>query len=250
MITTALIDADIVAYKFGCTGMISWGDIVSYTSTLEDTIKEFEGWLSGILMKCGVTQYHLCLSSDTNFRYRILPTYKHNRADKSTPPRVNELKDHMRSKHPILTMNRLEADDVMGIMSTSRPGECVIVSTDKDLRQIPGWLFNWDKMETPTLIDPSESEAWFWTQVLTGDTTDGYKGCPKIGPKRAKVIVEGLVGSPKDKWALILEAYAKEGLTEADALQQAQVAYILQCTDYKNKRIKPWTPQTGGKAWT
>ena len=42
----------------------------------------------------------------------------------------------------------------------------------------------------------------------------------------------------------ILDSYDKKGLTEQDAITQAQVSYILQWEDYdfKNKKIKVWKP--------
>jgi hypothetical protein len=45
-------------------------------------------------------------------------------------------------------------------------------------------------------------------------------------------------------WELIVEAYAKKDLTEADALQQARVARILRFDDYDFNKKKPilWTP--------
>ena len=38
-------------------------------------------------------------------------------------------------------MEELEADDALGIYATANPGNCV-VSPDKDLRQIPGLLYD------------------------------------------------------------------------------------------------------------
>ena len=36
-----------------------------------------------------------------------------------------------------------------------------------------------------------ESLTFLYTQVLTGDTVDGYKGCPKIGKVKAAKILAG-----------------------------------------------------------
>ena len=43
-------------------------------------------------------------------------------------------------------------------------------------------------------------------------------------------------------WKAVVEAYAKESLTEADALVQARLAKILQHEDYNQKtgEIKLW----------
>ena len=41
-------------------------------------------------------------------------------------------------------MPGLEADDAMGIYATQYPGN-IIISPDKDIKQIPGTLYNLDK---------------------------------------------------------------------------------------------------------
>ena len=83
-------------------------------------------------------------------------------------------------------MPTLEADDAMGIYSTKHPG-CTICSPDKDMRQIPGNLYN---MEDFTLISQTDGAKWHLIQSMAGDQTDGYAGCPSIGVKRASTIFE------------------------------------------------------------
>ena len=63
----------------------------------------------------------------------------------------------------------------MGIMATGR--RVCHCRTDKDLKQVPGVHYNWrtDCMERVTTPD---ADYWFYFQVLTGDSTDGYSGCP------------------------------------------------------------------------
>ena len=74
----------------------------------------------------------------------------------------------------------------MGIYATKYPGN-IIVSPDKDMRQIPGNLY--DFKETVT-ITPEEGAKWHLIQTLAGDNTDGYSGVPGIGSKRAEQIFE------------------------------------------------------------
>lgn len=142
----------------------------------------------------------------------------------------------------------LEADDVMGILMTKYPGKYILASIDKDLKQIPGQHYNWDKDEFKE-VSLDEGNLFFYTQVLTGDPTDGYSGCPNIGPKRASKILE-IVGDDDEEvmWEAIVRTYEDRGLTEKDALVQARVARILRASDYnfKGKYIKLWTPN--GKA--
>ena len=74
---------------------------------------------------------------------------------------------------PVAVYPDLEADDALGIYSTTHPGN-IIVSPDKDLRQIPGDLYNLrDPVEE---IQPDDALRWFYIQTMAGDMTDGYSG--------------------------------------------------------------------------
>ena len=59
-----------------------------------------------------------------------------------------------------------------------------MVSPDKDMRQIPGQLYNLDETFT---ITKDDGWKWFLTQTLAGDSTDGYSGVPGYGVKQAKI---------------------------------------------------------------
>src|SRR5690606_15306825 len=91
-------------------------------------------------------------------------------------------------------------------------------------------------------VSEEEADRYFYMQVLTGDPTDGYSGCPGIGPKRAERLLDGV--GLEDMWSVIVETYEAKGLTEEDALQQARVARILRKNDYdfKNKSPMLWAP--------
>ena len=77
-------------------------------------------------------------------------------------------------------MPQLEADDAMGIYATKLTGN-IIVSPDKDMKQIPGKLYN---LEDTITITPEEGAKWHLIQTLAGDQTDGYSGVPGIGVKK------------------------------------------------------------------
>jgi DNA polymerase-1 len=154
---------------------------------------------------------------------------------------LDVLIEHARQVWECRSEDSLEADDVMGIMATRSPRSHVIASTDKDLKQVPGVHYNWrtDCMERVTTPD---ADYWFYFQVLTGDSTDGYSGCPGVGPRRAKAVLEG---AGEDPWASVVAAFESKGLSEEDALAQARVARILRCDDYDLKHRRPilWRPR-------
>tara|TARA_R100001509_G_scaffold119489_1_gene73819 strand:- start:276 stop:701 length:426 start_codon:yes stop_codon:yes gene_type:complete len=134
-------------------------------------------------------------------------------------------------------MPELEADDAMGIYATKLPGN-TIVSPDKDMRQIPGKLFN---LEDTTTITPEEGARWHLIQTLAGDQTDGYSGVPGIGVKRAATLFD----KEGYSWATVVKAFEDKGLTEDDALLNARLARILTNEDYDSRTQQPilWTPK-------
>ena len=83
-------------------------------------------------------------------------------------------------------MEELEADDSLGIYATANPGN-VIVSPDKDMRQIPGKLYD---LKDVTTITPEAGHQWHFIQTLAGDQTDGYAGVPGYGVKTATKLFE------------------------------------------------------------
>jgi DNA polymerase-1 len=140
----------------------------------------------------------------------------------------------------------LEGDDIIGIMATKDRGRAVdqiVVSIDKDLKTIPCTYVR-DISQPAVVITQQEADYNHLMQALTGDTTDGYSGCPGIGPKRAAEIVQ--IGSTiADNWQRIVQAYASKGLGEEEALRQARVARILRSSDYDFTKKEPilWTPK-------
>lgn len=132
----------------------------------------------------------------------------------------------------------LEGDDVLGILATSSKivkGEKVIVTIDKDLKTIPGLHYNTNKPELGVYtITEEEADYWHLFQTLTGDPSDGYSGCPGIGPKKAQ---ELLAESPS--WETVERAFEKVGLGKAQAKVQAQMARILRAQDWNFKMRIP-----------
>ena len=85
--------------------------------------------------------------------------------------------------YDVIVMPQLEADDAMGIYAKLTGN--IIVSPDKDMRQIPGKLYN---LEDTITITPEEGAKWHLIQTLAGDQTDGYSGVPGIGVKRTTTL--------------------------------------------------------------
>jgi DNA polymerase-1 len=205
-----------------------------------------EGAINKTLRHFDEREYVLCLSdTDTlDFRKQIDPTYKSHRIGVRKPLAFADLKAKMKAELPTRSFPSLEADDVMGILAT-KPGEHerIIVSRDKDMKTIPARIYN-----GTDFISVSEQEADYnhLYQTLIGDASDGYKGCPGIGPKKAeKLLTNGSVTNGVfNPWRTVVAAFVNAGLTEEDALRQARLARILRWSDWDAEKKEPilWTP--------
>ena len=172
------------------------------------------------------------LSDKHNFRKDIAPFYKANRKNTRRPMLLNFAKDYMRERFRATSKANLEADDYMGILAMGYP-DSVIWSEDKDLMTIPGkHLVNEDIIE----VSLEEADRNFYTQVLTGDTTDNYRGCPGVGAVKAAKILKDK-HTPFEMWSAVLEAFEKAGLTEDEAILQARLAHIK-----REDRTDLWSP--------
>lgn len=257
----ALIDADILAYQAAAVSeqAINWDEEMWTLHAFEpDAIRAFESTLKSLVDKVEATQYLLAFSDKDNWRKQVLPTYKSNRTGVRKPMLLRFLREYAQEKHPSVSIPTLEGDDVIGIYATYKSKlepvrEFIICSLDKDLKTIPGKHYNFGKDE---FFEISEHQADYWhmIQTLTGDTTDGYAGCPGCGPKTAEKILQKALdegtpwANPKQLreiyWQHVIKTYEKAGFGEEEALAQARVARILRAEDYDDisKKVILWTP--------
>lgn len=244
-VKTLLIDADILMFRFAFRHqtVIQWSSEVSSEIIDEGRAKsDLDAFIISLLNKCDCLDYILCFTHKLNFRYSVFPAYKSNRADLVPPKLLKKLKDHMRDNHTWKSRQYLEADDLMGILGTKYPTKYVLATIDKDFESLPVKLFNWNKDEKPRRITELEADFWFHYQWLTGDASDGYKGCFRIGDKKARKILNT---RESYEWsAAVVETYADRCYSWKEILQQAQMARILRHTDYdfKKKEVKLWKP--------
>ena len=235
-----LIDADFIVYKCcaACETEIDYGeDVIFVTSNFSDAYSAVKREIDQIKAQFGTFWSPILFFSDSkNFRKKISPDYKGHR-NRKKPCGYKRVIRNLKIEYDVCIMPELEADDAMGIYATQVTGN-IIVSPDKDMRQIPGKLYN---LEDTTTITPEEGAKWHLIQTLAGDQTDGYSGVPGIGVKRA----ETLFNKEGYSWATVVKAFEDKGLTEEDALLNARLARILTVEDYDSKRKEPklWTPE-------
>ena len=104
-----------------------------------------------------------------------------------------------------LSESSFAADDLIAIEATKNNFDCVVVSIDKDMLQIPCWHYNHFK-NVLTKVEPFEGNKFFYTQILTGDSADNIHGLSQVGPVKASNILKGLE-TEQDMWDAVLDAY-------------------------------------------
>lgn len=246
---TLLIDGDILNYKVCTTNMRdTCFDGTTHLHWLDDATAKaaVRAALDYYIKKFDTEKIIIALSDSENFRNSVYPQYKSSRKNLTKPPGFVAVRDYIKEQHKFVQKPKIEADDVLGILATHPDivqGEKVIISIDKDFKQIPGTLFNSDKKELYA-ITKEEADYYFWQQTLTGDTTDGYPGCPKIGEKTVqKLLGKGL--TEENAWSIIVGQFIKAGKSEEFALQMARCARILRAEDYNFEKGEPilWKPK-------
>ena len=244
-----LIDGDMFAFRAcsSCELEVNWGQIWTLHVDLEEAKARFaeildkavESALRHLEFDCTYS-IKFFFSGKNNFRKTLNPSYKANRAGKRKPVAYQALVSWVKEAGNATEVASLEADDCIGIMATNPVmlDKCIIISGDKDMNCIYGYHYDFIR-DTFTYVTPEEAYRNFLTQTLTGDVTDGYSGCPKVG----KVTAERLLD--KDcSWATVVAAYEKAGLSEDVAIEQARMARILLFEDWdaENNEVILWKP--------
>lgn len=243
-----LIDGDILAYQASSSVQrdINWGDgLWTCHAFLSDAQQQFNYLVEEITNRdvFGDDKYELifAFSDNINFRKKLDNTYKLNRSNKRKPTCYNALVEYIKEQYNSVTLPNIEGDDVIGILATDKTHDSIVVSLDKDMKTVPCKFYNFGKDELITITE-DRAKYWHMYQTLVGDVTDGYSGCPKYGPVKAKKLLDSL--DVDQYWDGVVTAFKGQGLTEDDALLQARMAYILKKDDYNmvTHEVTLWTP--------
>lgn len=141
--------------------------------------------------------------SDTTFRNEIYPEYKAHRDEmpedlRAQIPEIQRLLQALAI--PVMELEGYEADDILATiarLTVERGGECVLVTSDKDCRQLitpkvsllnlrKGVLYGAEQLLADWGIRPDQVVDF---QALVGDTSDNVPGVPSIGPKTAQQLL-------------------------------------------------------------
>lgn len=197
-----LIDGDIIAYR----AAFSTQDLLPKDA--EEKVDDLIHYiLSETLMFPSPSDYKVYLTGKDNFRFDIAKSfpYKGNRKDNEKPIHFYHVREYLVDEWGAIVSKGEEADDLIAIEATRLGPDTVVASVDKDMLQIPCKHFNFTN---GNWNDVSEWEGlkFFYTQILTGDRADNIVGLYRVGPVKAKKMLEGCE-TEEDLWQQVLKAY-------------------------------------------
>lgn len=262
---TLLIDGDLFAFEASASveSGVEWEEgFQTLHADIEPAKAHFDSRVNKLQEDLDADRIVVALSEYTDpWRKRVMPSYKASRAGQRKPLCYMPLRKWIAETRESFAKPGLEGDDILGILATGKKikGEKIVVSSDKDMLQIPGLHLKLNRMKPGPVADSVftvtevQGDYMHMLQSLTGDPTDGYPGVPGIGPKKAEKILAPCMGTPAGfapvfdnaaAWRAVVAAYLKAGLTEADALMNAQVARIARASDWDFKKhiLHLWTP--------
>lgn len=176
-------------------------------------------------------KWQLYLTGSNNFRKGIATShpYKGNRTTPK-PEHLPAVRDHLVQKWGAVIAEGQEADDAIAIEATTLGDNCVMVSIDKDFKQIPGNHYNFVKREH-FYVTQEDGLRFLYKQILIGDSTDNIIGLYGIGPKKADKMLEECT-TEQDMYNVAVEAYE----SEERVIENARLLYL------RRKENELWQP--------
>lgn len=193
-----------------------------------ESAKTFDEWLArtiGRLVEKGLTDVVCCVDSSTNFRKGLTEGWEHGykpRAEKDAElsGQLRLAPELLKARNlPVISIDGMEADDVMASYAKQFAGRVTLLTQDKDMRQclssncnilqdvtwsahpetgqmLPAykWVSAKQHVEegstySGTKVVGITPEVWPHFQAIAGDSTDGIRGCEGIGGKGAMDLI-------------------------------------------------------------
>lgn len=184
--TKVLIDADPIVWAVGC---------VVKDDPIENALHTVKLKLNDIIEKSGADSYDIFLTGGGNFRKDVHDSYKANRDDGDRPYHFDAIRQYMVDVWGGTIYEGVEADDAIGLASTA-DDSTIICSIDKDLDQLPGVHYNYNKNSIYE-VSYEQGMHFFFKQMLMGDRADNIGGIKGVGPKTAEKLLQGLSEAEK-----------------------------------------------------
>lgn len=261
---TPLIDGDILRYEIASCGQFIGDDGELVIRPFEPVAELLERKVEQIKRACEAEEEPILFLTNSkgwqdyynkrarkegreeglylpNYREAVAVTkpYKGNRPP-DKPYHFHNLTVYMDAFYKTVWANGLEADDLLGVHQTE---ETVICSRDKDLRMIPGWHYGWECGRQPEFemqeideigfIELSKDRKkisgggikFFFSQMLTGDTTDNIPGLEGCGPAKAYALLSEL--EEEDPMAEVVRAAYQKKHAERATEKLQEMSQLL-----------------------
>lgn len=255
---TVVIDADHICYKLG----FALEDVNS-KGTVRKHVNEYLLYIQETLEKLfvNIEKPIIVLSplGTSNFRFALatIKPYKGNRTTPK-PKHYGAIREMLLKMDGCICKEGQEADDTVADIAYKSPMSTVIVSADKDLRQVPGWHFEpgekrpvyyvdddivghiWlEKMSGDKTILVGVGSLWHLAQAVLGDTADNIPGISKWGPVKVYNLFKSLDFGMSLCTAAVQDLYIKQYGGDVDEGMRAfdEVMTLLQMGGHSNKSL-------------
>lgn len=261
-----LIDCDSVIYKAGCANEERWwnvidketGDVLNSFQYIKDAkdwtekdpafayeLEKIAGPVHHALANAKTimekitghdrcSSYEVYIGGKDNYRKILFKDYKATRDPNAKPIQEEDIRQYLINVWGAQVVDGQEVDDEIGIRLSEDTENNVCVSIDKDLDNVAGWHYNYDK-ESFYFIDKDEATYKFYCQILTGDSTDNIPGLKGIGPAKAYKMMQG-IDNENDMCYNVWQHYLDHGHNYDYFLMNARLLWIRQ------KRDEIWQP--------
>lgn len=196
----ALVDADTIYYK------------AAFKMNKLEIRRSIKATMLDIEAQCFADEMKVAVKGHGNFRKDLYPQYKSNRVTKDDlRPYLNYGHKYMLDTYDAVQADGMEADDLVSIWAyEAREMEIpfVVCGIDKDLKQIPGNHYNFNK-QIHEFVDDDNANLNLMLQCLTGDTSDNIPGIKGIGPKKASKILANVPMARR--WSRVRAAWRGHG---------------------------------------
>jgi 5'-3' exonuclease len=240
---TAIIDCDHILYMclHGIKRLDELGlpikednKFVYDPKPFELACEEANKYLHDILQVTEAEAYIGFIGGSSKERKEVNSDYKSNRT-KERPANFIELMTHLRMNWNIFLITDHETDDYVASYAKQIPNSFT-VSPDKDINGLIGDHWNPKRIEW-TNVNDHYARLYFWSSMITGDSSDGVKGLPGKGPKYAERVLESIHIFKDTVGSIILTEYIEHH-------KDLDVAIEEYYKNYKSLKIKDNLPIT------
>ncbi len=304
---TGLVDGDLIPYivgycideeaQFRLNKQIERGVPVEQTDEYAAAIDHLDEMLNDWLAKAGCDSMRVYLTGDSNFRDDIAFTRKYKDRDGTKPPLFYELRSYLLDKHGAILSQGCEADDLLSLELWEENRELeaqgvevgteahhnlatrICISTDKDLRMVPGIHYNphptkqrfyrvsklgelyphWEtKVSEKTGKETVRLKklegvglVWFYAQIIMGDTVDTYPGIPGAGAAKAYDELSQCT-SEEQMYLRTLELYKKKYRSPHKASNYRDGTTVMELSPYQmmlEQGRLAWMQTRPGEIW-